>query len=427
MRMPSLRQVGVLLGGMRCSFSVAVAQPQALTFDPDNSSTVEELHEYARRLWVGLDTGDVPSAMAGFRFSAIPTMWPEAALSDGIELFRNLLADRLAFTFGDDCYDLVDLLEDDPAIRARFREYTTTGKFSAPIDGTEHSLEPHLAALADALGSQDSYTLQGSVYVEAGELVSEGLQAQPPSVTNVQVGPSPAPQPYRDFLKCLLGQSLVACMADKGLYFPPDGTQLPEDRARFDCKSFALVIAAWLKQRGVPATSIKEMSFEWTCIHTNPDGTTTRVTIAHALIMVTSGDKVYVIDPQSGDIIPEFDRVSADPRQIKKAIYDWLVAHGYQGRQADDEIAIPNPKSYPVDTPWWPGTEPPWYADCALPDDHPRKGKKDQDMCFRFKKLLQECCDEQGAGRTDCGGGTTGHPPVPAQSPCADSTRYLWN
>lgn len=270
MRMPTSRQAGALLGGLLCSFSVAVAQPQALRFDPDNSSTVEELHEYARRLWVGLDTGDMTGAMAGFRFSAISSMWPEAALSGGIELFRKLFADRLVLTFGDDCYDIVDLIADDPDVRAQFREYTTTGKLATPLDGTEHSLELHLAALADALGSQESYTLQGSVYVEAGELVSEGLQAHPPSVTNVQVDPQPAPQPYRDFLKCLLDQSLVACMADKGLYFPPDGTLLPEDRARFDCKSFALVIAAWLKQRGVPATSIKEMSFEWTGVRTNP-------------------------------------------------------------------------------------------------------------------------------------------------------------
>lgn len=64
MRMPTSRQAGALLGGLRCSFSVAVAQPQALRFDPDNSSTVEELHDYARRLWVGLDTGDMPGAMA---------------------------------------------------------------------------------------------------------------------------------------------------------------------------------------------------------------------------------------------------------------------------------------------------------------------------------------------------------------------------
>lgn len=415
------------LGALLGSSSIAPAQPRAVTFDPADATNVQELREYASRLWHGIDTGDMPNAMAGFQFSNIPSMWPELAFSDSVELFRHLYADRLVLSFGENSYDLVDLLADDPAVEARFREHTITGTFSTAIDGTDDALQTHLQAIVDALGPQDAFSLNGTCYVQGGELVSQGLAAAVPTVTSIHVDPPQPAQPYREFLDCLLDQPLISCMSEKGLYFPPDGTTLPESRARFDCKSFALVIAAWLRQRGLPATSMKEMSFEWTCVRTNPDGTTSKVTTAHSLIMVTSGDRVYVIDPQSGEILMEFDRSTADPRQIKKAIYDWLVSHGYAGCQPGDEIGIPNPKSYPADFPWWPGTEPAWYVDCALPESDPRKGKEDQDMCYRFKKYLEECCRDQAAGRADCGGGSTGQPAAPAQSPCNESTRYIWN
>jgi hypothetical protein len=187
-----------------------------------------------------------------------------------------------------------------------------------------------------------------------------------------------------------------------------------------------MILAAWLKQRGLAPSSIKEMSFGWRCSHTNSDGKTTRTTTSHSLIMVIVGGRVYVIDPQSGDVVIEFDR-SADPRPIKQAIYDWLVAHGYAGCPNGDELVIPDPKAFPADTPWWPGTESPWYTDCSLPDSDPRKGKEDQDMCFRFKKYLAECCAEKGGARANCGGGTTGQPEAAVQDPCNDSSRFIWN
>src|SRR6185295_18992967 len=55
----------LLLAGTIAASTMAQAQvlPRCLSFDPDDPTNVAEIQEYCARLWLGMDQGDMPSAM----------------------------------------------------------------------------------------------------------------------------------------------------------------------------------------------------------------------------------------------------------------------------------------------------------------------------------------------------------------------------
>ena len=155
------------------------------TFD---AQTRAELQEWARLVWEWYDTGVVPPEAETFSFTD-PDQFPRwfHPFNPALTVFRDIYRHRLP----DDEYGftIVDLIEQDPAILAHFREYTVTGILETPFDEDAQAATNHIERLMQAeAGTSNEYALLGSwghaLYI--GDLGRSGYQKENPEPTRAK-------------------------------------------------------------------------------------------------------------------------------------------------------------------------------------------------------------------------------------------------
>ncbi len=153
-------------------FAAAMAAPglaQPGTVEPD--VTRGELRAYAQLYWHWEDTGVRPREFDNFRFTdpalrdgALFKPFAEADAVFGVLYSHRLLKDGQDFL---ETVTLSRLLQDDPLVKATYREFTTSGKLATPFDGDGSALEAHVALAVSAMAGE-RYTLGGFVFTAEG-------------------------------------------------------------------------------------------------------------------------------------------------------------------------------------------------------------------------------------------------------------------
>lgn len=190
-----------LLAAMRPAFA------QQANWDSGNALDVAEGHEYWRRWWLGYDAGGDFTLLGGFTFTHHPdSLW--ALLKPPLDLFEKLYADRLSLVDAFNHYGVFELVRDDPAVLAQFREYTTTRELTTDTLADAEAYQKHLLALLDAMTTQEHFTLGGGVDATGTILTSQLLEAKQESAAFDMSADAPSePSPFKDLLHCCFVQN----------------------------------------------------------------------------------------------------------------------------------------------------------------------------------------------------------------------------
>jgi hypothetical protein len=375
------------------------------------------------------------SAMEGFAFSMNPPSDPDVLMMYAVRLFRQVYSHRLSSgTVFEPGYDVWELIRDDTVVKAAFRLYTESGVLSTPIEHDVVASDNHLQAVLNAVSQSGEFQITGEIWMTPESLNSEGLSLRaivnppepaPPATT-------PPPGPAKDVVKCLIDQSLIRCLSDKGLYWPDIGSEerksWPPTQPDFDCDDFTQALLAWLRNRLKDDYNIKHSysyhGARWQCKKTDADGNVTWKDHSHGIGFIeiegSNPRQFLIIDAQSGQVWGPFESMSDE--EYVRLVLQLLREAGYDSVCRDEELK-PDPVPIRRKPYWeketWPKENPPWWKDCELPDNDPRKNDPTKDMCKRLRNRLEECCTQRPP--SPCGTG-----PGSSVTPCDGTDPYKW-
>lgn len=410
-------------------WTAPTATGQLETWDPADPVDMAEGREYFLRWWAGHDAGDEGALLQDYRFTH-PPMSAVTLMEPALNLFEKVYAARLRITnvAPEDYYGVLELVRDNPLILAQFRQYLTTGKFETDVSQDEDGHLEHGLAILDAVSLQTDFVMTGHAYMVGSKLISESLVARE---TLVSAGPPTAtvptsPTPIEELLRCLIDQSMIACMASKGLYHETGG--IPD----FGYADFSLILIAFLRHRlGELSTEpnpygtvlYQNVGLRWEC--TDPNGQTIRHSHMNGYVSIQGPPtRHFLVDAQSGRMIEIDEACSRNVECIAKKAKEMLGSLYFcpDARFELPKLFPGNGEGIAMPGKWWKcKTAPP--ADPACPDD------PEVNMWRRFLRYLQECCEERaGLVTSNCDVGLI---PNPTRSPSGavdcHSDWYIWN
>ncbi|MGH7131905.1 MAG: hypothetical protein ACREJO_08180 [Phycisphaerales bacterium] len=395
----------VVIFPLLLAVSAATGQVIGPSWNPDDPVNLAEKRQYFALAWNTNRSAEQEAAYQNFTFTNDIPATDLQFNYDEMAVFTNLYSDRLNTT-GENgpIYTILDLMRDDADVAARFQFFVVTGQVVTSPATDPALTDKHLWMILDAIGSGESYKLDG-LSVDNGALVSSklGLKSY---VAQVSPTPTPTVPPALTQFDCDLRywiqKSLLACMAghtiqpgNKRLYVPENGTDPTnkKPRGRFDCDDFSDALDWFLRKRLkaiYPDADIKNFYFSWDCVVKDAAGhEVSRKPAAHEIVIIIKDGKFWLVDPQSGKTIGPFD-------DIKKA-YDYAYNDfaSCTCTLTTGQTCTKEPRPH-VETPGSPGPQwpNPTMHDPTVryPGDAPKPGLDFDDIQRRFCEFLTWAC-----------------------------------
>jgi hypothetical protein len=375
------------------SAAVAQAQPVATAWDRSDPTNKAELRIFLATAYQFEQAGQTWPDADLFWFTNTPPDDRLVMLAPAFDVFNELYQHRLdPWGAAGAPYSLVDLMRDDPAVAAKFKNYTLNGEFITGTDDDPAVLAKHLAMVIEAITASEEYKLDN--FMMLGEAFKSVNLVKQPAVTPPATAPTmptpvaipPGLEQFHCDLQAWVKRSLLACMKSKGLYKGEnDRTPTnPNPRGRFDCDDFSNAMAQWLlkwlKQQ-YPNMDVKIFGFYWKCpkLDANgqpvldPSGQPVYIDQGHAMTIVIIDGLYFLIDPYTGQ--------THGPYSTLKDANDAAIAIAHQSGMLCQG--------------WKPGSPPATWPPGQHPSPlEPKPWWDWEDMQRRFCEKLQQCCNE---------------------------------
>ncbi|MFN8817727.1 MAG: hypothetical protein ACK5ZV_13430 [bacterium] len=327
-----------------CTAGVAAAAPP--------SATDAELQQYASMFWHLVDTGTPHPDAAGFEFADPGMNQPGAFPFAGtLALFHNVYSSKINPdpTQCQTYKDVLDLLDENAEVRAKFRAYTTSKLFTS-TNADPLVAQAHLLAVVNAISVADEFTVQaidfaGPALASVGLKLAAGATLAP----TAQLLTVPENATFEDALRAAV---LAIHNSGSATLFDPlaviRGTQPP--------LTAATDLAAILPGAGNTFTA-------------DPVFITSGDFAMLSVVRVDYGDKVYIADASLGMVFGPYARTSTLP------VKDVLLAHPdlYTDGMAAVVISAKSAAACIVLVQFAPAVPPGWPAD-PLPEWPPTPG-----------------------------------------------------
>ena len=351
LREPSINRLASAICSLFLCFASGPAwatQHETKVDAPPDAVSEAERQAYAAILWDGIVNGRCSNVPLAFQNPQFVGRNAEI-LGPALRLFREIYADRLCLSFDNpNYYPIESLIADDPDVRARFIEYTTTGVLQTTLlrDGEVALLKHYELVLEAAVAVDDCEPsmIDSSIDVLDGNDLSVASLALivkkcPP------IGSGPGPSPLD-----VIPDELRKPVDDFPLWrhpMPeyPDGT-FPWSKPGFDCDDWGDTLAEYLRRHlrdPFPDLELKQL---W--VHWYGDG--------HVVTLVKIDGKWYAVDAASGSMHGPYD--SADDA----AGGAWKILHEEYGiRQWQEDWGGSETLQDPGERPLFEVN--PWYFD----------------------------------------------------------------
>jgi len=338
-----------------------------------------------------------------------------------VRVFERLYANRLGLNPDGtgSTYDLWDHMRDDPAVRESFRVYLLTDQIStSPTPDTDvfvaHYLLSHDAVTISSVATVASVVVLDDL-IESNALRMVGPETGAPSPGEssdssplITAGAGPAAQPGTPTpaqqeiickLRYLARSSQLPCMYGHGLWTADVANC---SAASFDCDDFSDAMIRWiLSHYGSSNMENYRLLFRWRCPGQSEfEG--------HWMPVMVIGDKCYLIDPYTGDVIGPFSNSDEGCHAMAKW---WLERRGYwcegiSWDRATPKLCNPDSRDYHTREP-----TPLWYL-CA-------------DSIAHFCRKLRECCGITTMAQLNCSPAPAGASDLDLQQLDCDPEQYV--
>lgn len=315
----------------------------AVVWPEPNEAQLQELQQWAAYFWHWRETGEVLPGADGFQFSVAPG-GGFCGLQPTIVLFEYLYADQLT-----EEYTIWELIVDNPAIYAAFKQHSLTGELSTELwdPATELHWDMVIRAADGVIDIADcdemEYDSVGDLEVGIG---GEGLTSNVLLKKKKKPCPVP-PDGDGDGVPDIweeLWRKIRDGVRDSGLGFHDcyqSDSSWPWGKPGFDCDDYAEAMIHWLRhylEQDYPGIDVYFLWVTW-----YGDG--------HAMVVIEENGVYFLVDPQTGQTLGPFSSWA----EMVAAAWDFMkVWYGV------DDPWLPSAKKR-TSRPW---NEPsPWYDD----------------------------------------------------------------
>jgi hypothetical protein len=379
----------------------------SLAWDPANPVDFAERQNWLALNWNENRTPAQQADLDAFSFTnAMPDFAP-TMLANELAVFTDLYSDRLQVSAANGYYGILDLLNDDAEIRAKFQVFAMTGQFVTDANDGETLLIKHVQMIADAISNQQKFVLDGFDVVD-GAVLSQKLRSQQqpanPTVPPTPVTP-PALEQFECDLKYWIDQSRLGCglgHSDRPALYEGENTNInnPTAQPRFDCDDFTDALNYFLQRRLkkiYPDAEIGGFGYFWYCTVIDPatgqpvigpDGKPKRKIAGHAITYVLKDGKYWLVDPQNGVLRGPYDNLKDC---YDDAFKSYSSCKCENGETCKSEPYPTNPAPY---NPGDPAVPNPFIykPGIRLPAEPQKPGLEYQEIQERLCKFLQWAC-----------------------------------
>ena len=219
--------IGRCIGGLvGCALTAStLAQPVPTSWDSEDGVNKAETRQYLSLIWQAEITGQQID-LSQFEFTNDLPDIMGLLVAPQKEVFGKLYSHRLdPHGLTGPPYGLNELMRDDPAVRAQFRECVLTDKITLGPDADQQAADKHLLMIIDGIFEQSEFKLEGFQIV-GDQLESTKLEViKTPGTVSPPTNPPTSPTQFECDLKWWVERSFFECMTNgrPRLYIPENG------------------------------------------------------------------------------------------------------------------------------------------------------------------------------------------------------------